>query len=117
MHRSELESMVRESYAGFNARNAEVAAQGLSPDVEWPDQLEGGTIVGREAVIAYWRRQWKTFDPTMEPLQLTWADDGDLVVNVRQVLKGPGDIIIVNGFVRHIYTFRDGLAVRLQIRY
>lgn len=46
------DTLIRASYAAFNAGDMEAAAACLAPDVVWPNQLDGGTINGREAVVA-----------------------------------------------------------------
>lgn len=110
------EALLRKSYAAFNARDVDTALQALAPDVEWPDQLDGGVVHGREAVGAYWHRQWQVFDPYVEPVRFTDSPEG-LVVNVHQVLKGLDGTIISDGVVRHIHTFRDGRVTRMVIRF
>ena len=42
----------------------------MTPDVRWPKASEGGTIVGGEEIRAYWTRQWRDFDPHVEPLAI-----------------------------------------------
>ncbi|MDQ2842107.1 MAG: nuclear transport factor 2 family protein, partial [Acidobacteriota bacterium] len=45
-------------YAAFNARNIDAVLPALHPDVDWPNGWEGGRMRGRDAVRAYWTRQW-----------------------------------------------------------
>lgn len=49
------EDLLRNFYAAFNERDLTTLLNLLAPDVEWPDQLEGGTLHGVEEVEEYWR--------------------------------------------------------------
>jgi hypothetical protein len=40
----------------------------MHPDVDWPNAFEGGRVHGREAVRAYWTRQFQQIDARVEPL-------------------------------------------------
>ena len=42
----------------------------MSENVSWPKASEGGRVVGKEEIRAYWTRQWKEFDPHVEPLEV-----------------------------------------------
>ncbi|HKF01786.1 MAG TPA: hypothetical protein VKB49_05710 [Candidatus Sulfotelmatobacter sp.] len=37
--------------------------------MSWPKASEGGKVVGKAEVRAYWTRQWAAFDPHVEPLE------------------------------------------------
>ena len=64
---SPTEQFFRELYDAFNARDIETAARGMHPDVDWPNMIEGGREHGHAAVTAYWKRQFETTDPQVEP--------------------------------------------------
>jgi hypothetical protein len=46
----------------------------MSDSVNWPKASEGGRLIGKEEIRAYWSRQWKEFDPHVDPLEA--LDDG-----------------------------------------
>ena len=48
----------------------------MTQDVRWPKASEGGKVVGKEEVCAYWTRQWGEFDPHVESLAITECDRG-----------------------------------------
>ena len=67
-----------EAYAAFNKRDIDSALSLMTEDVSWPKASEGGRIVGKEEIRAYWTRQWREFDPHVEPLAMTqgrWRQD------------------------------------------
>lgn len=109
------ESLLRSSYTAFNARDIDTALQALGPQVEWPDQLEGGTLRGPEEVAAYWRRQWNTLDPTFELRHAERDADGHVVVTLLQTVRGLDGVTISQGIVRHVYEFEGGLVRRMRI--
>ncbi len=45
-------------YDAFNRRDIDAALARMHPDVDWPNAWEGGRVHGRDAVRAYWERQF-----------------------------------------------------------
>jgi ketosteroid isomerase-like protein len=101
-------------YAAFNARDIDTALALMDPDVDWPNGWEGGRVQGREAVRAYWTRQWQAIDSHVDPVDFT--EDGDRVaVTVHQVVRDLDGNVASEGRVSHVYTLRDGLVTRMDI--
>jgi hypothetical protein len=111
----EEEALLRRAYEAFNARDIDGALALMHPDVDWPNGLEGGRERGREAVRAYWTRQFGVIDSHVEPESFEPDDDGHVVVNVHQVVRDLGGEVLSDGRVRHIYTLREGLVARMDI--
>jgi len=84
-------------------------------DVEWPKAFEGGYVKGHEAIRDYWTRQWAEINPNVEPVEFHERPDGTMEIKVLQIVKDLEDNEIFNGFVKHIYTIRDGLLARMDI--
>jgi hypothetical protein len=55
--------------------------------VSWPKASEGGKIVGKEVIRAYWTRQWGEFDPHVVLLAITEEDGGKVRVGAHQLVK------------------------------
>jgi len=104
------------AYEAFNARDIERALAAMHPDVEWPNGIEGGWVHGREAVRAYWTRQWTMIDPRVEPRRFVTDADGRVVVDVHQVVRNLHGTIVTDRMVRHVYDLEDGLIRRMEIR-
>lgn len=103
-------------YAAFNARDTNSLLAAMTPDVDWPNGMEGGRVIGTEAVRAYWTRQWAAVDPRVEPVRATEDDAGRVVVEVRQIVRDHSGAVLVNHHrVRrpmpdsHVLTFRPML--------
>ncbi len=88
----------------------------MHPDVDWPNGMEGGRVNGRENVRQYWTRQWGIFDPHVEPVSIEDDPAAHNVVRVHQVVRDLAGNLVVDQFVEHVYTIRDGLIERMDIR-
>lgn len=107
--------VLRHAYAAFNARNVDAALAGMHPDVDWPNGMEGGRVMGHDAVRAYWTRQWTLVDPHVEPLGFTRLDDGRVAVDVRQVVRDRQGSLLVDQRVQHVYRLEDGRVRSMEI--
>ena len=110
------ERLLRLAYEAFNARDVDGALALMHPDVDWPNGMEGGREVGHDAVRAYWTRQFGMIDSHVEPLGSESDADGRVVVDVHQVVRDLDGELLSDGLVQHVYTFRDGLLMHMEIR-
>ena len=108
--------LLRDVYAAFNARDIDAALAMMHPDVEWPNGMEGGYVHGRDAVRAYWTRQWGVIDPHVEPRRFSTAEPGRVVVDVHQVVRDRGGTIVTDQIVQHVYVIEDSVIRRMEIR-
>ena len=79
--------VLERTYAAFNARDIDTVLAVMHPDVDWPNGMEGGRVLGHAAVRAYWVRQWALIDPRVEPRGFTVEADGRVAVAVHQVVR------------------------------
>ena len=70
-------------YDHFNARDIDGVLTVLTDDVAWAN----GHVHGREAVRAYWTRQWTMVSPHVEPVGFHRTVDGAIVAEVRQTVR------------------------------
>jgi len=103
-------------YRAFNARDIDAAVALLHPDVNWPNGMDGGRVRGRDAVRAYWMRQWGMIDPRVEPVRMADDDMGRLVVDVHQVVRDRGGKLLKDQVVQHVYVVGGGLVERMDVR-
>jgi hypothetical protein len=113
--RVDQERRLRRTYAAFNARDLDAALAEMSPEVDWPNAWEGGRVHGREAVRAYWTRQWASIDPTVEPVSFEVRPDGRVAALVHQVVRAPDGTLLHDGRVLHVYSFEDDLLARMEV--
>jgi hypothetical protein len=112
---SEHEELLRRAYEAFNARNVDAALALMHRDVDWPNGMEGGRVLGRAAVREYWTRQFEVIDSRVEPQAFRTDAEGRVVVDVHQVVRDTAGELLSDGRVEHVYTIRGGLVERMEI--
>ena len=110
------QTLIAWAYAAFNRRDIDSALALMSEEVSWPKASEGGRAVGKEEIRSYWTRQWKEFDPHVEPLEVIDREGGITEVRVHQLVKSLGGDVLSDREVWHVYTIGDGLIERMDIR-
>jgi organic hydroperoxide reductase OsmC/OhrA len=117
----EDEQLLRAAYDAFNARDLDAALTTMHPDVDWPNAFEGGRVHGRDAVRAYWTRQFEQIESHVEPKQVrALAGERDdsttrIAVDVHQVVRDAAGTLLSDGHVVHEYAIEDGLVVRMDV--
>lgn len=115
MHTSD-EDILLTAYEAFNARDVEVALSLMHPDVDWPNAWEGGRVAGRDAVAAYWRRQFEQISSTVTPERFDPGPDGVIDVTVHQVVRDArAGEVQSDTHVIHRWWLEDGLVVRMDV--
>jgi len=103
-------------YDRFNARDMETVLAALHETVAWANGMEGGHVHGRDAVRSYWTRQWAMIDPHVEPVGFSRGPEGEIVVEVHQVVHDLDGALLLDQMVGHIFRIKDGLVRRFDIR-
>jgi SnoaL-like domain len=102
-------------YKNFNNRNINDVLSLMSNDVLWPNAWEGGFVKGHPEVRDYCTRQWKSINPTVEPVAMKAKEKDKYEVVVHQVVKDLTGKTISDGIVKHIYQFENGLIKSMEI--
>ena len=103
------------AYREFNARNIDAVLAFMHPEVEWANGMEGGHVHGKEAVRAYWTRQFGMLDPRVEPMRIDKTTNGLFRVEVHQVIHDLKGNLLLDTVVYHTYRIRNGLIERMDI--
>jgi ketosteroid isomerase-like protein len=114
---SENVELVRRGYEAFNRGDVDGMLALLDPEIEWitpPRNMFTGTYRGTDEVRGLLRDQREVFEEiAMEPYEL--FEKGDAVVAfVRQRATGRTSGAEVEIVVGHLWTVRDGRAVRFE---
>jgi hypothetical protein len=112
---TDAQTLIAEAYSAFNQRNIDAALALMSESVSWPKASEGGRVVGKEEIRAYWSRQWKEFDPQVEPIEVIDRGAGKIDVRVHQLVKNLGGDVLSDSEVWHSYTTANGLIERMDL--
>lgn len=110
------QTLIARAYAAFNRRDIDAALALMSESVSWPKASEGGQVVGKEEIRAYWTRQWDEFDPHVEPIEVIDGDGGKTDVRVHQLVKSPKGDVLSDSEVWHVYTISNGLIDRMDLK-
>lgn len=110
------QKLIAQAYSAFNRRDIDSALALMSENVSWPKASEGGRVVGKEEIRSYWTRQWKEFDPHVEPLEVIEREGGITEVKVHQLVKSLVGDILSDSEVWHVYTIANGLIERMVLK-
>ena len=113
---SDTKAVIEQAYSAFNRRDIDGVLVLMSENVSWPKASEGGRVVGKEEIRAYWTRQWKEFDPHVEPVEVIDGEGSKTEVKVHQVVKTLGGDVLSDADVWHVYTIASGLIERMDLR-
>jgi hypothetical protein len=113
---SNTQTLIAQAYSAFNRRDIDGALLLMSDNVSWPKASEGGRVVGKEEIRSYWTRQWKEFDPRVEPMEIIDQTGGVTEVRVHQLVKSLGGDVLFDGEVWHVYTIANGLIERMELK-
>ena len=110
-------------YDRFNARDMDAVLTVLANDVAWANGMDGGHVHGREAVRAYWTRQWTMVSPHVEPVGFRRTQDGAIIAEVRQSVRDlQGKKLegqthgLKDKTVGHVFRLRQGKVARFDIQ-
>jgi hypothetical protein len=108
-------TLIEQAYFAFNKRDIDGALAMMTEDVSWPKASEGGKIVGKEEIRAYWTRQWAEFDPHVEPHAIIEGDGGKVSVSVHQLVKSLEGDVLSDSDVLHVFTVYGGLIAAMDL--
>jgi hypothetical protein len=112
---ADTKTLIEQAYSAFNERDIDGALALMTQDVSWPKASEGGRVVGKEEIRAYWTRQWGEFDPHVEPLSITAGDGGKVRVRVHQLVKSLQGDVLSDSEVLHVFTVNTGLIAAMEL--
>ena len=112
---ADTKTILEQAYSAFNKRDIDAALALMTEDVSWPKASEGGKVVGKEEIRAYWTRQWTEFDPHVEPLAITEEDGGRIRVRVHQLVKSLQGDVLADSEVIDTFTMKNGLIAAMNL--
>jgi len=112
---ADAKTLIEQAYFAFNTRNIDGALALMTEDVSWPKASEGGRVVGKEEIRAYWTRQWSAFDPHVEPMAITEENENKIRVRVRQIVKSIQGDVLSDSEVLHVFAVNNGLIAAMNL--
>lgn len=107
--------LLRTAYAAFNARDIDAALALMTADVHWPRAFKGGFVCGPEEVRAYWTEQWSEIDAHVEPVAFHLEGNGQVLVEVHQVVRDLTGTVLADEHVGHRFTIEHGLIQAMEV--
>jgi ketosteroid isomerase-like protein len=107
--------LLHTAYTAFNVRDIDAALALMTPDVHWPRAFKGGFVRGPEEIRAYWTEQWSEIDGQVEPVAFHLKDDGQVLVEVHQVVHDLAGAVLADEHVSHRFTIKNGLIQSMEI--
>ena len=83
----------------------------LFGQTEWMEVF----VHGHAGIREYWTRQWKMIDPHVEPVGFKTNGNGNVIVEVHQVVHDLNANLLLDQMVKHVYTIEDGFIKRMEI--
>jgi len=111
----DTKTIIEQAYSAFNRRDIDGALALMTEDVSWPKASEGGKVIGKEEIRAYWTRQWNEFNPHVEPLEITEEDGRKVRVRVHQLVKSLQGEVLSDSEVLHVFTVNSGLIAAMNL--
>jgi hypothetical protein len=112
---ADTRTLIEQAYFAFNKRDIDGALALMTEDVSWPKASEGGRVVGKEEIRAYWTRQWGEFDPRVEPLAITEEIGSKVRVTVHQLVRSLQGDVLSDGEVLHVFTMDSDLIAAMDL--
>ncbi len=110
----ESKVLLNKLYCEFNDRNLEFLLENLTVDADWPKGMTGERAIGHEAIRAYWTNQWTEINSEVTPISYRIVD-GQVIVEVHQLIKSMEGATISDSVVYHSYSFIGGRISRMDI--
>ncbi|MEO0803925.1 MAG: nuclear transport factor 2 family protein [Cyanobacteria bacterium J06642_2] len=107
--------LLRTAYTAFNARDIDSALTLMTSDVHWPRAFKGGFVCGPEEVRTYWTEQWREIDAHVEPVAFHLENDGQILVEVHQVVRDLAGAVLADEHVGHRFTIEHGLIQAMEV--
>jgi ketosteroid isomerase-like protein len=108
--------LLKRVYDRFNARDMESVLAAMHEDVMWANGMEGGHVHGVDGVRKYWTDQWAMIDPHVEPTEFSISPEGEVVIEVHQVVRDLNGNLLTDKMVGHMFRIENGLIKRFHIR-
>ena len=109
--------IVRSAYEALNAGDAEGALAPLAADAEWHESAampDGGVYRGPEAIGAFLGSFMESWDHIRQEIEDTVVSGDRVGLFIHLRARGRGSGIVVDRRYAHVWTMRDGHAVRVD---
>ena len=111
----DAQTLLTKVYDAYNRRDFAAFSAFLTPDINWPDSVEGGRLIGPNALGAYWARNDKSITVDIAVVSIAALPDGRVAAEVNQIVRNLAGQVWSDTCERHVFTLRDGMVARLDV--
>ncbi len=111
----DAQALLTKVYEAYNRRDFAAFSAFLAPDTDWPNMVEGGRLIGPEALGAYWARNDKMITIDIALVSIAALPDGRVAADVNQIVRNLAGQVWSDTCERHIFTLRDGMIAKLDV--
>ncbi|NBB16228.1 hypothetical protein GVN21_12750 [Caulobacter sp. SLTY] len=101
-------------YKALDQRDVEGIVATLHPDVDFPDQIDGGRRRGVAALRDYWTNAFTMIHAISTPSAFKALGDSAMLATVHHHVSSLAGKLWYEGTVQYRFEFRDGLIVRMD---
>ncbi|WP_175552061.1 nuclear transport factor 2 family protein [Pararhizobium antarcticum] len=108
------DGLIRTAFDAYNRRDSMSLLAMLPDDIVWPGDV--GMLKGKDALQAYWQRQWATTRTHDTVVDVREMGGGYVVVSLSQTVETLDGVPISSGHLHYGFVVRDGLIQALKTR-
>jgi uncharacterized protein len=117
MSQTDIETL-RAGYEAFNRGETEALFEAADPDIEFVPAdraANAGVVRGSEAIRQFFEDLFEPFERVDVEPQKFFESDDRIAVILQARFRPRGSSALVENRIGHVWTFRDGRALRLEI--
>jgi hypothetical protein len=108
---ADKKALLSRLYDAISRQDVDGVLSVMHPDIDWPNTIEGGRVVGLEAMRAYWTRQFGIIRPQTGMIDFEELPDGSVrtrLIYTRYALDGA---LWDDQLEQNLFRFQDGLII------
>jgi len=98
-------------YDAISRQDVDGVLSVMHPDVDWPDTIEGGRVLGREAMRAYWSSQFEIIRPSLSMVEFEERPDGSVLTRVIYTRYALDGALWDDQIEGNLFRFEDNLII------
>lgn len=111
----DAQALLTRVFDAYNRSDFVAFAALMTPDIDWPNQIAGGRVVGLETLDAYMRENSRSIRVELAAAAFAVQPDGRIAVDINQTVHNARTgHLWSDSRVRHYYTLRDGRVARMD---
>lgn len=98
-------------YDAISRQDVDGVLSVMHPDIDWPDTLAGGRVVGLEALRTYWSEQFKIIRPQTAMVEYEEQPDGTVLTKLIYTRYALDGALWDDQLERNLFRFEGDLII------